>query len=72
MSQPLQPLRVPTRRIVEIGIAVWAVVLLVLLAVPGLHADERAWWPWCALAGIGLGGIGWLFLRRGRGNAADG
>jgi hypothetical protein len=44
--------------------------LVVTLVAPGLHTGERAWWPWCAVAGLVLGGIGHAYLRRGRGNAA--
>jgi hypothetical protein len=36
-----------------------------------LHAGDRDWWPWTCVAGMGLGAIGWVYLRRGRGNAKD-
>jgi hypothetical protein len=58
------------RRIVEWGLAGWGLALVVTLVAPGLHTGERAWWPWCAVAGLVLGGIGYAYLRRGRGNAA--
>ncbi|OPZ56797.1 MAG: hypothetical protein BWY91_00071 [bacterium ADurb.BinA028] len=67
---PLRPLAVPMRRIVEWGLAGWGLALVVTLVAPGLHTGERAWWPWCAVAGLVLGGIGHAYLRRGRGNAA--
>jgi hypothetical protein len=66
-----EPLAVPMRRIIEIGIAVWAVALGITLVVPSLHTDGRSWWPWSCVAGIVLGGIGWAYVRRGRGNIAD-
>ncbi len=69
--EPLRALAVPMRRIVEFGLLGWALALVVILAVPALHAGERDWWPWCAVAGLVLGGIGYGYLRRGRGNAAD-
>lgn len=71
MAAPIAPLRVPTRRVVEVGTACWAAALVVLLLVPEWHTGERAWWPWCAVAGIALGVLGWSYVRRGRGNAAD-
>ena len=45
--------------------------LIVTLAVPALHEGDRHWWPWCCVAGIVLGLIGYSYVRRGRGNAAD-
>ncbi len=66
-----EPLHVPMRQIIEVGMAVWALALAVTLAVPSLHAEGRSWWPWSCVAGIVLGGIGWAYVRRGRGNIAD-
>ena len=67
----IQPLRVPMLRIIEVGMAVWLVALVVTLVVPALHEGDRDWWPWACVAGIVLGGIGWAYVRRGRGNARD-
>ena len=67
----LSPLPVPTVRILEVGIATWAVALVVTLLVPWLHEADRWWWPWTCAAGVVLGFIGWAYVRRGRGNAAD-
>jgi len=69
--QPVEPLALPMLRIVEWGVAAWALALVLTLAVPTLHDGPRWWWPGCCAAGIVLGGIGWTYLRRGRGNAAD-
>lgn len=69
--QEVGPLALPMLRIVEWGIAVWAAALVLTLAVPTLHTGSRSWWPWCCGAGVALGGVGWAYLRRGRGNAAD-
>jgi len=66
-----QPLKVRTTRVVEIGIAIWALALVVTLVVPALHTGSRHWWPWTCVAGVVLGFIGWSYVRRGRGNAAD-
>mgnify|MGYP003376373324 CR=1 FL=1 len=68
--EPLRPVPVPTRRIIEVGLIGWMIALVVILAVPALHTGERSWWPWCAVAGLGLGLLGYGYLRRGRGNAS--
>ena len=67
----LVPLAVPMLRIVEVGLGLWAVALVLTLVVPGWHSGQRDWWPWCAGSALALGGIGWAYLRRGRGNAAE-
>jgi hypothetical protein len=64
-------MHVPMLRIVEAGIIAWAVALLVTLVVPALHEGPRHWWPWACVCGMALGGLGWLYVRRGRGNATD-
>jgi len=69
--QEVGPLALPMLRIVEWGIAVWAAALVLSVALPTLHTGSRSWWPWCCGAGVALGGVGWAYLRRGRGNAAD-
>ncbi|HPF79641.1 DUF2530 domain-containing protein [Nostocoides australiense] len=66
-----EPIGFRMDRIVLIGMAVWAVGLIVTLVVPTLHEGSRSWWPWACVAGIVLGAIGYLYVRRGRGNAAD-
>ena len=66
-----QPLSVSTARVVLWGIGAWAVALVVTLAVPALHTGSRDWWPWCCAAGIVLGFLGFSYVRRGRGNAAE-
>lgn len=65
------PVHASMVKIVGIGMVVWAVALVLTLAVPFLHQGDRWWWPWCCVAGIGLGVIGLTYLRGGRGNAAD-
>jgi hypothetical protein len=70
-AEELRPVAVPMTRIVAIGIGVWAVALVVTLAVPALHEGPRSWWPWCCVAGLLLGVAGYAYVRRGRGNAAE-
>ena len=73
MTSPrnLQPLHVPTRKIIIYGLGAWVVALSIVLAIPQLRTGDRAWWPWACVAGIVLGGLGYLYVSRGRGNAAD-
>jgi Protein of unknown function (DUF2530) len=68
--QPTQPVAVDTWRIILAGLACWAVALVVVLAVPDLHAGRRDWWPWACVTGLILGGLGLVYVRRGRGSAA--
>lgn len=63
--------RVRSDRVVLAGMALWTVALVVVLAVPSLRSGDRGWWPWACVAGLVLGALGWVYLRRGRGNAAD-
>ena len=66
----LEPLAWSSARIVLGGLVLWALALVVTLAVPALHTGERDWWPWCCVAGLALGSLGYAYMRRGRGNAA--
>lgn len=67
------PPEVPLRTIdlVRVGIVVWALALVVVLVVPSLRSGERSWWVWVPVAGLVLGLLGYAYLRRGKGNAAD-
>ncbi len=69
-SAPVEAPSLSTRTIVVVGIAVWAVALVVTLVVPALHTGDRSWWPWTCVTGIGLGLFAGWYVRRGRGNAA--
>jgi hypothetical protein len=66
-----QPLPVSTAHVVLWGMALWAAGLAVTLLVPALRTGERDYWPWVCVAGIALGAIGYVYVRRGRGNASD-
>lgn len=72
-GEEIVPPDVPLRTIdlVRVGIGVWALALVVVLVVPGLRAGDRAWWVWVPVAGMVLGLLGYAYLRRGKGNAAD-
>lgn len=62
-----EPLEADDVKIVGIGTLVW--FGLFLLSLPfrdTLERDGREWWPWCALAGAGLGLLGLWYVRRRR------
>ena len=69
-GRELEPLAWSSARIVLGGLVLWAVALVLTLVVPALHTGERDWWPWCCVAGLALGSLGYAYMRRGRGNAA--
>jgi len=54
------PLRVDTARVVLIGIALWAVALVVLLVLG--HRVDRLW-TWTCVVAIGLGFLGLGVMR---------
>ena len=68
-AAPTAPLDVPTRTIVVVGTAVWALALVVTLVVPSLHTGERSWWPWACVTGMALGAFAWWYVGRGAGDA---
>ncbi len=66
-----RPIQVPTDRIIVLGMGAWLLALAIILLVPSLHRADRAWWPWVCVTGLVLGALGYLYVRRGRGNAAS-
>lgn len=66
-----EPIKVNTMRVIEIGMALWVVALVAVIAVPSLREDDRSWWVWVPVVALALGALGWAYIRRGRGNAAD-
>lgn len=69
-ADDLLPVKVDVLRVVEIGTALWVIALVSTLVIPALHGDGRDWWPWTCVAGAVLGGLGWVYIKRGRGNAS--
>ena len=70
-AAPTEPVDVPTRTIVLVGMAAWAVALVVTLVVPALHTGERSWWPWTCVTGIALGAFALWYVGRGKDGATD-
>lgn len=66
-SAPVEATTVPTRTIVVVGTAIWAVALVVTLLVPALHTGDRSWWPWTCVTGIALGAFAWWYVGRTQG-----
>lgn len=63
------PLKLNTARFIFLGMWMWVAALVVTLLVPNLHEGGRSWWPWTCVAGMVLGLLGYIYVRRGRGNA---
>ncbi|AKT50236.1 DUF2530 domain-containing protein [Arsenicicoccus sp. oral taxon 190] len=63
----IRVMRVRTDRVVALGLGLWLVALVVVLLVPALHGAGREWWPWVCVAGLGIGVIGYAYVRSGRG-----
>ncbi len=59
------PLATDDRLTVLVGMVVWAVLWVAALALHERLADDgRGWWVWTPPAGIVLGALGLLYLRR--------
>lgn len=69
-ADDLLPVKVDVLRVVGTGVVLWVIALVLTLVIPALHRDGRDWWPWTCVAGAVLGSIGWVYVRRGRGNAS--
>jgi Protein of unknown function (DUF2530) len=62
-----EPLRSDDRRVVLVGTAAWAVLLLLAgVARSTLVAQGRGWWLWTPVAGVLLGLYGLRAIRRRR------
>jgi hypothetical protein len=65
ITAAVEPLDVTGTRTIAVGTAGWCIALVVLLAYSStLRADERMWWLWTCVAGIGLGLFGLSYCRR--------
>lgn len=72
-SATVHPPEVTLRTItlVRWGVVAWLVALVVVAVVPNLRTGDRAWWVWVPVAGVVGGLLGYAYLRRGKGNAAE-
>ena len=69
-KQAPPPLQVDTARVVQAGLALWAVALVVLLLL-GDRVDRL--WTWTCLAALALGVLGLGIMRwQGQGRSRDG
>ena len=58
-------MRTNDRAVVLVGIAVWAVLLVVALVLRERLVEQgRGWWVWTPVAGLALGGYGLDYVRR--------
>ena len=64
----LQPYDVDERPVILVGIALWALALLVLFVFfrDDLRRHDTDWWLWSCVVGIGLGLYGLRFVSRRR------
>jgi len=64
--QRTEPLDVDGVRTAVVGTIVWAVAFVALLPFAGrLADDDRTWWLWTCVAGVGLGLLAiWVTSRR--------
>jgi hypothetical protein len=60
-----EPLETHDQLVIVIGTSIWAIAFVVLLAMHDrLEEHGHGWWPWTALAGVGLGFWGMRVVRR--------
>ncbi len=61
------PARTDARRALFAGSVLWLVALVAAFVFrDDLFGSGHGWWLWCAVIGLGLGigGLGWVQLRR--------
>ena len=63
----VDPLDLDGVRTMQVGTALWAVAIVLILPFYGsLEEDGHLWWLWTCVAGFGLGLVGWDHCRRRR------
>ncbi len=63
----VDPLDLDGVRTMQVGTVLWAIGIVVLLAVRHRLAEHgHEWWVWTAVAGFGLGLVGWEHTTRRR------
>lgn len=65
VEAPIQPLDVTGVRTVTTGTGLFALAALALLLnLDWLRDNDRMWWLWTCLAGVGLGLFGYVYCSR--------
>ncbi|HWG27928.1 DUF2530 domain-containing protein [Actinospica sp.] len=63
--KPMEPMEVDLARIVLLGTVLYAVAAVILLPMQSsLTHDGHGRWPWVAVSGVGLGLLGYWYLKR--------
>ncbi len=63
----VDPLDLDGVRTMQVGTALWAIAIVLILPFYGrLEDDGHLWWLWTCVAGFGLGLVGWDHCRRRR------
>jgi hypothetical protein len=63
----VEPMDVDGVRTMTVGTILWGVAAVALIPFLGtLESQQRTWWLWASLAGLGLGLIGIEYCRRRR------
>lgn len=66
-APPLTSVEFSENAPVAVGTGVWALLFVIGLFIrPDLAESGREWWIWSALAGIVIGLLGYVYLRRRR------
>ncbi len=60
-----EPLETHDQKVIIVGTSIWAIAFVVMLLMHDtLEKHDRGWWPWTALAGVGLGFWGMNVVRK--------
>ncbi|HET9169394.1 MAG TPA: DUF2530 domain-containing protein [Actinospica sp.] len=64
-TRELKPMEVDLGRIVLLGTVLYAIAAAVLLPMQSsLTHDGHGRWPWIAVSGVGLGLLGYFYVKR--------
>jgi hypothetical protein len=64
-ARELKPMEVDLGRIVLLGTVLYAIAAVILLPMQSsLTHDGHGRWPWIAVSGVGLGLLGYFYVKR--------